>query len=142
LVLFAPTLLIKLPDLLFEGKRAISAAWLLWLLAFTVLLLNAGYQNGRMETPYPRPIALFLRFVTPAMIIVAATALYALFVRVAEYGITVDRVFAIIVAVAGLVYAVGYTSAGFRKGLWMRGIESVNVALAAGIIVVLVLTLT
>ncbi len=142
LALFAPTLVFKLADLVFHGKSAISAAWLLWLLAFTVLLLNAGYQNGHIEQPYPRPIALFLRFVTPAMVIVAATALYALFVRVAEYGITVERVFALIVGLAGTVYAIGYAFAGLRSGPWMRGIERVNVALAIGIIAVLAITLT
>ncbi len=142
LILFAPTLLIKLPELLFHGERAIGAAWLLWLLAFTVLLLNAGYQNGRIEQPYPRFIALFLRIVLPATVIVAVTALYALLVRIDEYGITVERVFAVIVALAATAYAIGYSIAAVRRGPWLRGIERINIGVALGIIVVLGLTLT
>jgi len=65
LALFAPTLLIKLPGLVFSGDHAIGAAWLLWLLAVTVLLLNAGYQNGLTEKPYPAPLAFALRIVVP-----------------------------------------------------------------------------
>jgi hypothetical protein len=65
-----------------------------------------------------------------------------LFVRVSEYGITVDRVFGIIVALASTAYAVGYTIAAFRRGPWLQGIERVNVAMAIGIIIVLALTLS
>jgi hypothetical protein len=32
--------------LLFTGQKAIGAAWLLWLVAVVVLLLNAAYRDG------------------------------------------------------------------------------------------------
>jgi hypothetical protein len=143
LALFTPTLLVKLPGLVFHGERAIGAVWLLWLLTMTVMLLNAGYQNGAVEKPYPKPIAFALRCVVPAMVIVALTALYALFVRASEYGITVERVFAILIALTALGYSVGYASAAMRRGgPWLKGIERVNVGVALGVMVVLVLTLT
>lgn len=142
LVLFAPTLLFKLPHLIVENERAISAAWLLWLVAFTVLLLNAGFQSGRIEQPYPRAIGLFLRIAVPATVIVAGTALYALCIRVLEYGLTVDRFFALVVACVALVYSIGYTLAAVRKGPWLNGIERINVGMAIGLMILLGLTLT
>src|SRR5688572_1023608 len=142
LLLFTPTLLFKLPNLVFEGERAIGAAWLLWLTAVTVALLNAAYQNGAPEKPYPRWLGLALRFVVPLMPVVAAVAIYALIVRIGEYGVTVDRVYALIVAGAGLVYALGYAIAAVRPGPWMRGIERVNVVVALALIATLLLTFT
>ncbi len=142
LLLFTPTLLFKLPNLVFEGERAIGAAWLLWLTAVTVALLNAAYQNGAPEKPYPRWLGLVLRFVVPLMSIVAAVAIYALIVRIGEYGVTVARVYGLIVAGAGLVYAIGYAIAAVRSGPWMRGIERVNVVVALALIATLLLTFT
>ena len=142
LALFAPTLLVKLPGLVFSGEHAIGATWLLWLITVTVLLLNAGYQNGLGERPYPKLLANALRIVVPAMLVVAATALYSLGVRVAEYGITVERVYAIIVALTAFAYSVGYTVAALRSGPWMHGMQRVNVAVAIGLIAIIALTLT
>lgn len=142
LLLFTPTLLFKLPNLVFEGERAIGAAWLLWLTAVTVALLNAAYQNGAPEKPYPRWLGLALRFIVPLMSVVAAVAIYALIVRIGEYGVTVARVYALIVAGAALCYAVGYAMAAMRTGPWMRGIERVNVVVALALIATLLLTFT
>jgi hypothetical protein len=141
LALFAPTLLLKLPDLVFSGQHAIGAVWLLWLLAVVVLLINAAYQDGGGQ-PYPERLAAALRFVVPAMPVVAAAALYSLGVRVTEYGITVERVFALVVATAAAAYALGYTLAAVRRGPWMQGIERVNVGVAIALILVIALTLT
>jgi Domain of unknown function (DUF4153) len=142
LALFAPTLLFKLPDLLFHGERAIKAQWLLWILAMTVLLLNAGYQNGTAERPYPKVLQAALRVVVPTTVIVAATAFYSLMVRIGEYGITVGRVYGLIVAIVALGYSAGYTWAACRRGPWLKGIERVNVAVALGLMVILILILT
>jgi hypothetical protein len=142
LALFAPTLLFKLPGLVFSGEHAIGAAWLLWLLAVTVLLLNAGYQNGLSERPYPPPLALALRVVVPAMMVVATIALYALYVRVSEYGITVERVFAIVVGLTAFTYSSGYTLAALRRGPWLQGIERVNIGVAIGLMAIIALMLT
>lgn len=143
LTLFTPALLFKMPDLIFRDERAIGATWLLWLLALTVLLLNAGYQNGAVEKPYPRFLQLALRAIIPTMVIVAATALYSLIVRILEYGITVGRVYAVVVAVVALGYSVGYAmAAGRRGGPWLKGIERVNVAVALSVFAVLILLLT
>ncbi len=142
LALFTVTLVVKLPGMLESGDRIISAAWLLWLVAIMVLLVNAAYRDGSVERPYPPAIAFGLRSVIPLMVIIAATAAYALYVRIARYGFTVERVWASIVAAAAVLYSVGYALASRRKAPWMGGIARVNVAVGLFLIGVIALALT
>jgi hypothetical protein len=102
-----------------------------------VLFLNAAYRDGTVERPYPRWIAQSLRFAVPLTVIVAATALYALVVRSHHYGLSVERVWAFIVAGAALMYAVGYSAAAFRPGQWLAMASQVNVMVALALVVVI-----
>ncbi len=142
LVLFTAALLLKLPTLLFTGERAIGAAWLLWLVAVVVLLINAAFRDGTLERPYPRWIGVALRACMPLLIVIAATAAYSLYVRAAHYGLTVSRIWACVVATVAIAYAAGYSVAATGKGRWMGKIESVNIAVALGLITVMALLLT
>jgi len=142
LAVFTFALVIKLPGLVFLGKHAISATWLLWLVAIEVLLLNAAYRDGSVPQPYPRWIGLLLRLVVPLTVIVAITGLYALIVRAAHYGLTVDRVWAFLVAGAALLYAVGYAIAALQRGAWLGLISRVNVAVAVVLIAAIIACLT
>ena len=142
LALFTAALIFKLPGLFVTGQRAIGAAWLLWLVAVTVLLVNAAYRDGGVDRPYPRWIATALRMVVPLTTIIALTALYALYVRTARYGLTVERVWAFVVAGATVVYAVGYALAAVRGGRWMDGIARVNIVAALLLIAAIALALT
>jgi hypothetical protein len=142
LALFTLALLPRLPGLVFTGQKAIGAAWLLWLVAVMVLLLNAAYRDGSVERPYPRWIALALRLAVPLTVIVSLTAIYALAVRTQHYGLTVERVWAFIVAGAALVYSCGYSVAALGRGAWLAGIARVNVVVALALIAVIGTALT
>jgi Domain of unknown function (DUF4153) len=142
LALFSLALVVKLPDLVFTGQKAIGAAWLLWLVAVVVLFLNAAYRDGSTAQPYPRWIGAALRIVVPLTTVIALTATYALYVRTQHYGLTVPRVWAFIVAGAALIYAVGYSIAAFDAGIWFGGIARVNVLVAACLVLVLGLAMT
>jgi hypothetical protein len=142
LAFFTIALVFKLPGLLFTGHKAIGAAWLLWLTAVVVLLLNAAYRDGSVEQPYPKWIALFLRVVVPFTVIISLTALYALTMRSRHYGLTVERVWAFVVAGAALLYAVGYSLSAFRGGAWLAGMARVNVIAAVALIAVISAALT
>ena len=57
----------------------------------------------------------------------AALALYALGLRVAQYGWTLDRFWAVLVALATAGYAVGYALAVLRRQRrWLQMLEPVN----------------
>jgi hypothetical protein len=142
LALFTAALLLNLPTLVFSGQKAIGATWLLWLLAVMVLLLNAAYRDGSVPRPYPNWISQGLRAVVPLTVIIALTALYALTVRSRDYGLTVQRVWAFVVAGAALLYAVGYSIAAVRKGAWLAGMGRVNVAAAIALIIIVSAAMT
>ena len=142
LTLFTIALVAKLPGLVFTGHKAIGAAWLLWLVALVVLFLNAAYRDGSVAHPYPKWIAQALRVVVPLTVIIAMTALYALCVRTRHYGLTVERVWAFIIAGAALAYVIGYTICAFARGPWLGSTARVNVFTAVALIIVLAATLT
>lgn len=142
LALFTVALAFRLPGMIASGDRAISAAWLLWLVAVTVLLVNAAYRDGSVEQPYPKWLAFALRCVIPLIAVIAVTALYALYVRIDFYGFTVARVWACIVAAAGGIYAAGYALAAVNRGRWMEGLERINIVTALFLIAVVSLALT
>ena len=95
-----------------------------------VLLLNAAYRDGSASEPYPTWIARFFRAVVPLTLVIGATAMYALVMRARQYGLTVERVWAFIVAGAALLYALGYATAAWRSGAWYAGIARLNVVVA------------
>lgn len=142
LALFTIALVAKLPGMFASGQRVIGAAWLLWLVAVTVLLVNAAYRDGTVEQPYPRPIAIALRFVIPLVVIIALTAVIALYLRIQQYGFTVERVWGCIVAAAAVFYSIGYALAAKRSSPWMSSIAQVNIAVAVFMLIVIALTLT
>jgi hypothetical protein len=133
LVLFSIALIIKLPTVVFTGQRAIGAAWLLWLVAVVVLFLNAAYRDGSIEQPYPTWIGRILKWTVPLTIISALTAVYALVIRTEHYGLTVDRIWAFVVAGAALIYTVGYSASAFSNR-WLTSIAPVNVTVALALI--------
>ena len=142
LAMFTLTLLVKSPELLLEQRQVISAAWLLWLVALTVALLNAAYQDGRTEAPYPPWLGKAIRLIVPFLLPVSVLAAYALGVRVDSYGLTVARSWGILVAGIALAYAAGYTWAALRRGSWMGGMGVVNVGVALATVLLLTLMLT
>jgi hypothetical protein len=142
LALFTVALVFKLPGLVASGEKAIAAVWLLWLIAGTVLLVNAAYRDGSLDEPYPRLIGIALRFAIPLTVVSALVAAYALWLRVDQYGFTVSRFWGWVVAVAALLYSVGYALAARHNHRWMRSIAGVNVVVALYLIGVLTLALT
>lgn len=142
LALFTVALVLKLPGLVVSGQRAIGAAWLLWLIAVIVLLFNAAYRDGTVAKPYPNAIAQMLRFVVPLTVIVALTALYAMLVRANHFGLTVERVWAFVVAGAAVIYAIGYSTTVFRSEGWLSGMARINVIASLVLMATIALALT
>lgn len=141
-VLFAFALVPQLPALFAEDLRPISAGWMLWLVAVTLLLLNAAYQEGGADRPYGAVLSAAMRVVPPMLGVIALTALYALYVRIEALGLTVSRYWGFIVAVMGTAHALAYALAAVKPGPWMRGISRANPLLAVLLCTLIILSLT
>ena len=141
-IAFALALLPKLPALLAEGQKVMDAVWLLWLVAVTVLLLNAAYQSGQESPGYGRLIEQALRVVPPLLIVIALTALYSLAVRTSTFGLTPARYWGLVTAAVATAYAVGYSIAAWAPGRWFARLGAINLVMALGLLAVLLLSLT
>lgn len=108
--------------------------------AALVLLVNAAYHDGAEER---RPSA-FLRWTgrLTAVIIapVMAIAAYGLWLRVAQYGWTPERIMAGVGVLIGAIYAAGYLAAAVLPGPWLRLLERTNV-LTSVVVLLLILAL-
>ncbi|WNH51150.1 DUF4153 domain-containing protein [Stenotrophomonas oahuensis] len=104
-----------------------AASLLIWVSLLLVVFTNAVYQHHVGQSTYPR----WLRHLVDASLLVlpiyAGLALYAMYLRIAQYGWTLERFWGVVVVVLVSGYAVGYALAVLRRrGRWLEGIETAN----------------
>ena len=144
LPLIAAVVVVFLGALPFTGLAPLwdtgsGTALLLWLNAFGLFFVNAVYQTGR-NLPYP---ALFHRLLSPAIAllpIVSVLALYGLYLRIDEYGLTVARCWAFTVFLILALFSGGY--AWFivrRRADWPGHLGRVNTAMGWVVLAVMLL---
>lgn len=90
-------------------------------------------NSGAVRTPGMRYAAQALALVLP---ILAGLSVYAVVVRVVQYGWTPDRVFAAVSAVFLLIYALAYAVVAIKRHHWMARVRQINVVLALCVIAV------
>ncbi len=107
-----------------------------------ILLINAAYQDGGREKPLPVALQWAMRLGGLLLPPLTALAAYALWLRIGQYGLTVDRVMAVAGIVVGACYAAGYAVAAVLPGSVMRRLEPTNVATSFVVLVVLLALLS
>ncbi len=120
-----------LASLPFTGLAALwsfghASALLLVAAAALIVLINAAHQDGDAER-MPPPILRYagtLAALLPVPLV--AIAAYALFLRVQQYGWTIDRITVAAILVTAGSYAFGYAQAALSKGPWLQRIEIWN----------------
>lgn len=124
-------------SLLFTGLKPLwdTKAATVTLLSFCVaivLLINAAYQQGDTE----RDINIVMKWATRAacllLLVFSAIAAISLKLRIDQYGLTADRVIALLSVIIAVAYGLSYSiCAVWPKGRWMTLIEPCNIGLAA-----------
>ena len=118
------------------------AALLLTMVAGGVALVSIAIDQtdaDATQSPLLLRCAKGLALVLP---VVAGLALYAIWLRVADYGWSPERLFVLLVAGVGLVYGLVYALAVLRGAGWMERIRQGNIRMALGIIALAALWLT
>lgn len=115
-----------------------AAGGLLGAVAAMVVLINAAYQNGEANPPALLRIAetVAMLALTPLTLLAA----YALALRVAQYGWTLDRLATLDCTIVAAAYATGYGAAAilkFARPGHMALLEHTNIAVAALVLVLL-----
>ena len=112
-----------------------ATAILMTLVALIVAFANAVYQDGSQPPPYPRWLRRFVDAGILSLPVHAGVGLYALFLRIHQYGWTADRYWAALASGVLTAYAVGYALAvARRRGGWLALLPRVNIAIALIII--------
>lgn len=132
LPLLAAISLIFLFALLIQGfaplwETNLGSGLVLWLQACILFSVNAVYQGDVDERPYPLWIHRLVYCGIAILPIYSVVALYGLLTRIAQYGLTVQRCWAVLVAVLLFFFAVGYLWGIIRKqDHWLETLASVN----------------
>jgi len=105
-----------------------SATFLLMAAAAVLVIhINAAYQDGDPERRPPHILRVAGTLAAVLLVFIVWIAGYALWLRVAQYGWTVDRITSAAVVLVGGMFAVGYLIAALLPGLWLKLIEHWNV---------------
>lgn len=131
-VLLIGGFLLALPFTGLEPLWATKQATALLLAAAAVLvgLVNAAFQDGTVADDVAPPIRISARIAALLLLPLVSIAIYALGLRVAQYGWTVDRLVAAFCVAVASCHAVGYFWAALRSPSWLARIAPVNVAAA------------
>lgn len=120
-----------LVSLVFTGLKPLwetrTATTLLLIAAgVLVILINAAYQDGDPERRPHHVLRVAGTLASVELIFVVAIATYALWLRVHEYGWTVDRIDSAGVTLVAICFAVGYFVAALLPSPWLKLIETWN----------------
>lgn len=117
-----------------------GTALLLWLTAGVLFFVNAVYQSGRETIPYPLIVQRLVYVGVCVLPIVSALSFYGLWLRVEQYGWTVERCWAMVVWLVLALFALGYTFGVVRRGIeWPRTLARVNTYMGLAILVLMLL---
>jgi hypothetical protein len=131
-------------SLLFTGleslwKTRAATAILMTLVGANIVFVNAVYQNGEHAPPYPAWLRRFMEIGLLVLPIHAALGLFALQLRVRQYGWTQDRYWALLVCLVLTAYAVGYAYAAMRRNAqWLAPLRRVNIVLSLVVIALVI----
>lgn len=114
-----------------------ATAVLLGASAVLVLLINAAFQGGEMQSHVARLLRISARVAAVLLMPIVLIAVYSLGLRVQEYGWTVDRVIAAACLLVAGCYACGYLWAALGKGEWLSRIAPTNIVTALVVLAVL-----
>ncbi|MGL4236417.1 DUF4153 domain-containing protein [Tabrizicola sp.] len=128
--------LVALPFRGFEGLvSGLSPAMLLLTMAAGgIALVSIAVDQSDAEATESPVLVRATQGMALLLPIIAALALWAIWLRVGDYGWTPERVFIVAVAVVGIGYGLVYALAVVRGAGWMERIRQGNIWMALGVV--------
>ena len=139
-LLFAVSLCFSWLEPLWKTKAA-TASLLAGCVAL-VLLINAAWQQGDEERTAHIILRWSARIACGLLLIFSSLAAWSLWLRIDQYGLTPERVMALVGVTIAVLYGLGYAVAAVMPKGWLALLAPVNIALAviAALICLCVLT--
>ena len=121
--------------LLWGGSRGLASLWstgqastlMLMLQAGTIILANAAWLDGSKSAFRTHSIDILAQVSLLCLPVYTALCLYALGLRISQYGLTVDRVQAAFLAVTSGIWGIAYAGTVIARN-WPVSIGRVNMA--------------
>jgi len=140
IVLIVAGFIISLP---FTGLQALwatghASALLLTAAAALVVLINATHQDGEPERLPPKLLRQSGTLAALLAVPLALIATYALYLRVGQYGWSVDRVFLAGSVITAIGYAGGYAAAALRPGTWLHSLKTWNFGMSLVVLAMII----
>ncbi|WP_240008450.1 DUF4153 domain-containing protein [Pseudaquidulcibacter saccharophilus] len=139
LILITAVGVIFVSSLFFSGLKPLwdtksATASLLAACVFLVLLTNAAYGQGEIDgedgKSINKALKISIRIASVLTLILSSIAAYGIYLRINQYGLTSDRVFAVVGVLIALAFGVSYTFANFGKNGFMPKIAMANIYLS------------
>ncbi|QIL90769.1 DUF4153 domain-containing protein [Microbulbifer sp. SH-1] len=146
LPLLAVLTIVFLATLPFTGLQPIwdtgrGSALLLWLVALLLFFTNGVIQDDFPFARYPRWINRVLLLALVVAPFYTAFALYGLWLRIAQYGWTPERLWGFVVALTLALLALSYSLSILRRGeRWSEWLRRINTGLALWVLAVCLVT--
>jgi hypothetical protein len=125
---------------LWETRHA--ASLLLTAEGMLVILINAAFQDGETSRTPPWILRAAGTLACLLLLPLAGLSGYAVWLRVAQYGWTDDRVAAAACLTVALFYALGYAAAAYPRALWLNLLERWNFFAALVVVAVILAVLS
>ncbi|MFT6332326.1 MAG: hypothetical protein ACJAW3_000659, partial [Lentimonas sp.] len=123
-------------SLLFVGteplfKTGSTTILLITLVSVTIFFINGIFQDGTRERPSNRYLTIATNISIFTLPIYSAIALYAIYLRIDQYGLTPDRFLILITTLIISLYSLSYSYCVCIKGkIWLGNLRTVNTILS------------
>lgn len=116
-------------------KTRSAAASLMCLVVLMLVFINAVWQDGENATPYPKWLRGLVNIGMLSLPIYGLLALYAMWLRIDQYGWTLERFWAVLLALIVTAHAFGYawaagTAWSAGSDGWLRPLRKINIRLS------------
>ena len=145
LVVVALLFLLTLP---FVGLSSLwgtgnGTALVLWLQALVLFFVNAVYQDEQRETPYWMPLHRLIYAAVALLPLYSLVASYGLYLRLEQYGLTVERCWAMVACLIITLFAFSYSWAIIRRqDGWVTSFRTTNVRIGLFFLALMILVNT
>lgn len=121
-------------------KTGSGSLLVMWLQALTLFFVNAVYQDESHQRPYNQYLHRLIFIGIALLPVYSIIAAYGLWLRVEQYGLTVDRCWALLVWLLLACFSFGYLFGILKqRDAWLETLSKVNIVMGMVVLVVMLL---
>lgn len=121
-------------------KTGTGSLLVMWLQALTLFFVNAVYQDASHERPYHSILHRLIFIGVAVLPIYSLISFYGLWLRIDQYGLTVDRCWAVLICILLACFSFGYLIGIIKKrDAWLETLSKVNISMGIVVLVFMLL---